>query len=90
VPRAPEQSEPVRQSPTYVDHEGQATDNPAAALHGQIVETDSRGRPVRRTRFFMAERELPWLPVNEAAFLLWVLAVFAVVWISIGVILKLT
>jgi hypothetical protein len=90
VARASQQSEPARRSATYVDQEGQATDNPATAVHGQIVEYDSRGRPARRTRFFMAERELPWLPVSETAFLLWVLAVFAVVWLLIGVILKLT
>jgi hypothetical protein len=77
-------------SARYFDHEGQATDNPAAAVEGQVLEYDSRGRAVRRTRFFLAERELPWLPVGEAAFLLWVLAVLAVVWLIIGVVLQLT
>jgi hypothetical protein len=75
-------------SVSYVDHEGQATDNPAAAIEGQVLEYDSRGRAVRRTRFFLSERELPWLPVGEPAFLLWVLAVFAVVWLIVGVILQ--
>jgi hypothetical protein len=38
----------------------------------------------------MAERELPWLPVSEPAFLLWVLALFVVVWLFIGVFLQVT
>jgi hypothetical protein len=91
VAQPPQQSEPAAgRSATYVDKDGQATENPATAVHGAVVEYDSRRRVVRRTRFFMAERELPWLPVSETAFLLWVLAVLAVVWLSIGVILKLT
>jgi hypothetical protein len=74
----------------YGDHEADGGDNPAAAVRVPAVEYDSRGRPVRRTRFFLAERELPWLPVSEPAFLLWVLAVFVIVWLFIGVFLKLT
>jgi hypothetical protein len=77
-------------SPRFRDHEAEGSDNPAAAVHGPVVEYDSQGRPVRRTRFFLAERELPWLPVSEPAFLLWVLAVFVVVWSFIGLFLKLT
>jgi hypothetical protein len=79
VPEAP----PQRRS-----EEPDASDNPAAAVRVPIVEYDSRAG--RRTRFFLAERELPWLPVSEPAFLLWVLAVFVVVWLFIGVFLKLT
>jgi hypothetical protein len=77
-------------SARFRDHEAEGSDNPAAAVHGPVVEYDSQGRPVRRTRFFLAERELPWLPVSEPAFLLWVLAVFVVVWLGIGVFLKVT
>jgi hypothetical protein len=77
-------------SARYGDHAAEASESPAAAVRMPIVEYDSRGRPVRRTRFFLAERELPWLPVSEPAFLLWVLAVFVVVWLFIGVFLTLT
>ena len=46
--------------------------------------------PVGRIRFFLAERELPWLPVSEPAFLLWVLAVLMLIWIVIGLVLHFT
>jgi hypothetical protein len=74
----------------YVDADGQATSDPAAAVLGEIVEYDDHGEPRRRTRFFLAERDLPWLPVSEPAFLLWVLVLFMVVWIAIGIFLALT
>jgi hypothetical protein len=90
VPDARPQRRSEDRSARYGDHETEASDNPAAAVRVPIVEYDARGRPVRRTRFFLAERELPWLPVSEPAFLLWVLAVFVVVWLFIGVFLKLT
>jgi hypothetical protein len=89
VPPARPESGPTAHA-QYLDHKGHPTDNPAAAVRGELVEYDSRGRPVRRTRFFMAERELPWLPVSEPAFLLWVLALFVVVWLFIGVFLQVT
>jgi hypothetical protein len=90
VPEAPPQPGSDDRSARYSGHEAEASDNPAAAVSVPVAEYDSRGRPVRRTRFFLAERELPWLPVSEPAFLLWVLAVFVVVWLFIGVFLKLT
>lgn len=90
MPEARPQRSSDDRSARYGDHEADASENPAAAVRVPIVEYDSRGRPVRRTRFFLAERELPWLPVSEPAFLLWVLAVFVVVWLFIGVFLKLT
>jgi hypothetical protein len=77
-------------SSRFRDHEAEGSDNPAAAVHGPVVEYDSQGRPVRRARVFLAERELPWLPVSEPAFLLWVLAAFVVVWLFIGLFLTLT
>jgi len=58
---------------------------------GEIVERDPHGRPERRTRFFLAERELPsWLPIGEAAFLLWVLVALMLMWLVVGIILLLT
>ena len=82
-------SAPVR-AVAYTDAEGRATDDPAAAVRGELVEYDDDGVATRRTRFFMTERELSWLPVSEAAFLLWVLVVLMVVWLGIGVVLFLT
>jgi hypothetical protein len=74
----------------YTDAEGRATDDPAAAVRGELVEYDADGIARRRTRFFLSERELPWLPVSEPAFLLWVLALLMLVWVGIGVVLYLT
>jgi hypothetical protein len=76
-----------RRAVAYTDADGQATDDPAAAVRGEIVEYDAHGRPGRRTRFFLDERELPWLPVSEPAFLLWVLIVLMVIWLVIGLVL---
>jgi hypothetical protein len=90
VRNAHPQSGSAGASAPFVDHEGHPTDSPAAAISAQALEYDSRSRPVRRTRFFMAERELPWLPVSEPAFLLWVLALFVVVWLLIGVLFQVT
>lgn len=73
----------------YVDAAGQATDDPARAVTGEIAVSDSHGRPLRRTRFFLDRSELRWLPVSESAFLLWVLAVLIVVWACIGIALRL-
>ena len=71
----------------YTDAEGRATDDPALAVDGEIVEYDAHGRPRRRTRFFLTERELPWLPISEPAFLLWVLIVLMAIWLVIGLVL---
>ncbi len=74
----------------YTDAEGRATDNPAAAVHGEIVEYDGHGRPRRRTRFFLAERDISWLSVSEPAFLIWVLVTLMAAWLVIGLVLRLT
>ena len=71
----------------YTDADGQATEDPAAAVSGEIVEYDAHGRPRRRTRFFLDKGEIPWLPVSEPAFLLWVLVALFVVWLVIGFVL---
>ena len=74
----------------FTDADGQATDDAAAAVRGEITEYDAHGEPLRRTRFFLLERRaLPWLPVSEAAFLLWVLAALIVAWLVVGLILGL-
>jgi hypothetical protein len=71
----------------YLDAEGQPTDDAAKAIRGEVVEYDAHDRPTRRTRFFLDRSELPWLPVSEPAFLLWVFAGLFVVWLAIGLFL---
>jgi hypothetical protein len=43
----------------------------------------------RRVWFRIEEVEISWLPVGEAAFLLWVLVLLLAVWLGIGVALGL-
>ena len=73
----------------YTDADGHPTDDPAAAVRGEITEFDGHGRPRRLTRFFLDEQELPWLPVSEPAFLLWVLVALIAAWLLVGLILGL-
>jgi hypothetical protein len=76
-----------RRAVAYTDAEGRATDDPAAAVRGEIVEYDAHGRRRHRMRFFLSEHELAWLPVSEPAFLLWVLIVLMAIWLVIGFVL---
>jgi hypothetical protein len=75
-------------APSYeavlVDADGNRTEDPSEAVGGEIVELDGAARPTRRTWFFASEVEVKWLPVGEAAFLLWVLALLIGVWLGIG------
>ena len=73
----------------YTDADGCPTDDPSAAVRGEITEFDSHGRPRRLTRFFLDADELPWLPVSEPAFLLWVLVLLVAAWLIIGLMLGL-
>jgi hypothetical protein len=86
----PEPVPATARSVVYVDADGQPTAEPEAAVRGEIVDYDAHGRPRGRMRFFLAEREIPWLPVSEPAFLLWVLAALMLVWIVIGLVLHFT
>jgi hypothetical protein len=72
-----------------VDAEGNRTGDPAEAVGGEIVERAEQDGPARRTWFSVKEVELSWLPVSEAAFLLWVLAALVFVWLVATVILYL-
>jgi hypothetical protein len=74
----------------YVDEQGRRTADPASAVSGEIVEHAAHGRASGRVRFFFDRTDLSWLPVSEAAFLLWVLTALLVVWALIGVVLRLT
>lgn len=80
-----------RRTVRYTDALGRPTDDPAAAVSGEIAEYGAHGRLRHRTSFFLAKRELPsWVPVGEPAFLLWVLAGLMLVWIVIGLVLHFT
>jgi hypothetical protein len=80
---------PAVRTVEYVDADGRPTDDPEAAVRGEVAEYDAHGRLRRRASFFLTERELPWLPVSEPAFLLWVLAALMLAWVVIGVVLHL-
>ena len=67
-----------------VDADGNRTEDPSQAVGGELVELDGADRPTRRTWFLASEAEVKWLPVGEAAFLLWVLALLIGVWLAIG------
>jgi hypothetical protein len=56
---------------------------------GEILEPADDGRAERRTWFRIHEVELKWLPVSEAAFLLWVLAALVLAWLVIAIVLLL-
>jgi len=43
----------------------------------------------RRISFRIEEVEISWLPVNESAFLLWVLVLLLGVWFGLGAVLGL-
>jgi hypothetical protein len=74
----------------YRDSEGKPTSDPAAAVSGEVVGLDVHGRRSRRFRFFLQRGELPWLPVREPAFLLWVFAALVIVWVGIAAYLGVT
>ena len=70
----------------YLDAEGKRTLDPGKAVGGEIVERTGEGAS-RRTWFRVHEVELKWLPVSEAAFLLWVLALLLLAWLIAALVL---
>jgi hypothetical protein len=79
--------ERTKRAVAYRDAEGSPTDDPAKAVQGEVLEYGAHLEPARRTPFFLSRSELPWLPVSEPAFLLWVLAALVMVWLAVGVFL---
>jgi hypothetical protein len=73
----------------YRDGSGAVVSDPAHAASGEILGDAGDGAP-RRAWFRIEEVELDWLPVRESAFLLWVLALLAAVWLAVGVVLHFT
>jgi hypothetical protein len=73
----------------YRDTSGAVVADPAEAAGGDIVE-EGDGTVRHHAWFRIQEVELDWLPIRESAFLLWVLAVLAAVWLAIGVVLHFT
>ena len=88
--RETSESVPPGRRAVYVDADGAIVTNPADAARGEILEDDGTGNEQRRTWFRIEEVELDWLPVRESAFLLWILASLAAVWLAIGVVLHFT
>jgi hypothetical protein len=74
---------------TLIDADGKPTDDAERAVRGELVEYDEQSKQVRRTWFRLEQVEIKWLPVSEAAFLLWVLVLLLAVWLAIGVALGL-
>ena len=72
----------------YRDESGAVVTDPAQAASGEILGDADGAR--RRAWFRIEEVEFDWLPVRESAFLLWVLAFLAAVWLAIGVVLHFT
>ena len=74
------------------EHSGVADDevgDSSLPFSGDVAET-AHDRSSDRPRFFLEPKDLPWLPVSEPAFLLWVLAAIVLIWIGIAVTLRLT
>jgi hypothetical protein len=82
-------SEDPRNVSSFVDADGNPTDDPAEAVRGEFVEYDAESKRVRRTWFRLEQVEIKWLPISESAFLLWVLVMLIVVWLAIGLALGL-
>ena len=82
-------SEDRRQATSFVDAERRPTDDARRAVRGELVEYDAKTKRARRSWFHIEQVEISWLPVGEAAFLLWVLVLLLAVWLGIGVALGL-
>ena len=78
-----------RRSNVLFDAQGHVTEDPAVAVSGEVVERSPTGAVTRR-KFFLERHHLPWLPVGEAAFLLWVLGGLVGVWVIIAVVLRIS
>jgi hypothetical protein len=89
--RDEERREPDEESRlvVYRDEAGAVVINPTHAASGEILH-DVCGALQRHAWFRIEEVELDWLPVHESAFLLWVLALLAGIWLAIGVVLHYT
>jgi hypothetical protein len=73
-----------RYAASLVDAEGNPTDDVRRAVAGELVEYDTRSQRARRAWFRVEQVEISWLPIGEAAFLLWVLVLMLAVWLGIG------
>jgi len=72
-----------KQQVWYFDADGNRTEDLSQAVRGEVHDRDPQGRR-RRTWFLLEEVDLPWLPVSEGAFLLWVLLALVLIWVLIG------
>jgi hypothetical protein len=69
---------------SLIDAQGQPTDDVHRAVAGELVVCDAESKRARRAWFRLEQVEISWLPVGEAAFLLWVLVLLLAVWLGIG------
>jgi hypothetical protein len=88
APVASEIEDKVR-TVVYRDASGAVVADAAEAVSGEIVE-EAEGTQRHRAWFRIQEVELDWLPIRESAFLLWILALLAAVWLAIGLVLHFT
>jgi hypothetical protein len=67
---------------------GEEPDKTVAAAEELVPahEADQPERSTKRTWFVIREVELDWLPVSEAAFLLWVLAGLLLAWLVVALV----
>jgi len=64
-PASARSEEPGRKT-RFVDADGRPTDDPAAAVSGEIAEIGGHGRLRHRTSFFLTETDRPsWLKISE-------------------------
>jgi hypothetical protein len=82
-------SDDRRHTTSFVDAEGKPTDDARRAVRGEVVEYDAGSNQARRAWFRVEQVEITWLPIGEAAFLLWVLVLLLAVWLGIGMALGL-
>jgi hypothetical protein len=82
-------SDDRRRATSFVDADGKPTDDVDRAVRGELVEYDAKTKRARRAWFRLEQVEIRWLPVGEAAFLLWVLVLLLAVWLGIGMALGL-
>jgi hypothetical protein len=82
-------SKDLRHGTSLIDAQGSPTDDAQRAVAGELVEYDAKSKRARRAWFRLEQVEISWLPVSEAAFLLWVLVLLLAVWLAIGVALGL-
>lgn len=83
--------DPAHRRVVLVDADGRPTHDRSAVVAGEVTEVSDDGKLIRRTRVFLTREQLPsWVPVDEPALLLWVLAGLVLIWAAVAVVLAAT